>query len=459
MIDDGVLLINVPGAEHGVAIAQDGTVSTIIRQDEDLPAVSGDPSDSSSISPDTVEQVANEDVDPVPPQPPNPPATGPTFAPPSSGPSDPPSSPGDSDDDGDGNPTDEPTKSPTVRPSGSPSPTESGGGSGGPGAWPSDDPTDEPTEEPLSAPTGVTATQLQSGEVQVSWVFDPAERVDGFTVQEAGATNSLATVSPGVRQASVRVSPGTHQFTVTALRNGETPQTSAPSPGIATADRPGAPTGVGGSVVGSASNNQATVTITWQAAVANGSPVIDYTVQARDSSGTRSLTVTGTRASYQVTCSQPYCDPTPVTVSVTARNARGTGPAGTASLKYDGPTPPPLPTAGRQLVASESTQGPTVEGFGTTTLNLDPGDWGGFGGTCTWTYSGGNQGGPSSGSYPCGAGSVDIPINTGYMWEPSSGTVGHSVVFHASNGVGSVDSASFSWTTTQPVLCEGCQIP
>ena len=72
VLDDGVLLINVPGAEHGVAVAQDGSVSTIVRLDDDLPAVSGDPADAPSVAPGTVDDVANDDAG-LPSLPPPPP--------------------------------------------------------------------------------------------------------------------------------------------------------------------------------------------------------------------------------------------------------------------------------------------------------------------------------------------------------------------------------------------------
>ena len=71
VLDDGQLLINVPGAEHGVAIAADGSVSTIVRLDDSLPAVSGDPAAAPSVPAGTVDDVANDDAGPptVPPPP------------------------------------------------------------------------------------------------------------------------------------------------------------------------------------------------------------------------------------------------------------------------------------------------------------------------------------------------------------------------------------------------------
>jgi hypothetical protein len=459
VLDDGVLLINVPGAEHGVAVAQDGSVSTIVRLDDDLPAVSGDPGSAPSVAPGTVDDVANDDaVSGLPIPPPvcagkngecdsDQPSQGPTFstsAPnPSGGPSGGPGSPA-------------PTGSPTGVPTGHPS----SGPSDGSGEWPTS-PSPTPTGPSLPPPTGVTATQLQSGEVQVTWLFDRLQPVDGFVVQESGAGQPLATVSPGVRQASVTVPPGFHRFTVTASRSGYPPATSFASVGITTANRPDAPPKVGGRVVGSESTTEATISVSWGAAAANGSQILDYTVQATDDFGTHTETVTGTSASYTVTCPATYCDPGPVQVSVTARNAKGTGPAATATLEYSGPTPPALPGAGSQLASSDSTQwtGTPVEGTGTTTLNLTGvADWASFNGTCSWTHTG-NQGGPDSGTFPCGAASVQIAINNGYIHDPNPGTVPHSVVFHATNGQSSVDSAEYAWTTTQQTLCEGCPPP
>jgi hypothetical protein len=144
---------------------------------------------------------------------------------------------------------------------------------------------------------------------------------------------------------------------------------------------------------------------------------------------------------------------------VTARNARGSGPAATTTLQYDGPNPPPAPAGGQQLVASDTSNGPTIDGMGTTTLNLSvPADWASFGGTCTWTHTG-NQSGADSGSFPCNAAAVQIPINNGYIQDPNPGTVSHSVVFHATNGAAASDSAPYTWTTTQPTGCSGCPPP
>lgn len=490
VMDDGTLLINVPGAEHGVSVAQDGTVSTIVRVDESLPAVSGDPADVPSIDPGTVDSVADADtgagvpaVTPPPSLPPTPPvcvgkkkqchpsdSPSPTQSPTPSEETDEPDQPSQGTSSSSA-PTGFPTLPGTdgILPggsSGSPSPDDGDhdgdhGESDGPGDWPTPtDPTGDDDEAPLSAPTGVRAQQLQSGEVQVSWSFDTKEPVDGFTVQEYGAVTPLATVSAGVRQASVSVPPGSHRFTVTALRTGSTAKVSGASAAIQTADRPAAPTKLDGVVGGSASSNEGTVELTWTAAETGGAEVLDYTVQTKDRFGSHQMTVKGTTASYTVDCGETYCDAGPVSVSVTARNARGTGPAATATLTYSGPQRPPLPSQGVQLVQSDTTSwSSSQEGFGTTTLTLQtPADWSSFDGTCSWTHTG-NQGGADSGTFPCNAPSVDVPINNGYIQDPNSGETSHSIVFHAANSAGSVDSAAYPWITQQQTLCAGCPIP
>ena len=86
-----------------------------------------------------------------------------------------------------------------------------------------------------------------------------------------------------------------------------------------------------------------------------------------------------------------------------------------------------------------------------------PSDWASFGGTCSWTHTG-NQAGADSGSFACGAGTVQIPIRNGYISEPNPGTVQHTIVFTAANGQSSVDSAQYAWTTTQTPLCSGCAV-
>ncbi len=99
------------------------------------------------------------------------------------------------------------------------------------------------------------------------------------------------------------------------------------------------------------------------------------------------------------------------------------------------------------------------EGFGTTTLNLQPpADWAAFTGTCSWTHTG-NQNGADSGTFPCNAGAIDVSINNGYIYEPSTGETSHTIVFHAANSTGTADSAPFSWVTQQQPLCAGCPLP
>ena len=92
-------------------------------------------------------------------------------------------------------------------------------------------PADTPTGGPLSAPTGVAATQLQSGEVLVTWLFDRLQPVDGFTVQESGAGQPLATVSrrrpAGVRHGATRLPPVHGDRVTQRLRTGRLERTAS----------------------------------------------------------------------------------------------------------------------------------------------------------------------------------------------------------------------------------------
>ena len=125
VLDDGMLLINVPGAAHGVAVAQDGSVSTIVRLDDDLPAVSGDPAAAPNVGPgpSTTSRTTTpaSRALPLPPSvcvgthsqcnPEDEPSDQPTFSDPSGNPSG-----GPADEPGDPSPSSSPDRLPQPRP-------------------------------------------------------------------------------------------------------------------------------------------------------------------------------------------------------------------------------------------------------------------------------------------------------------------------------------------------------
>lgn len=424
VLDDGNLLVNVPGAAKGAVVRADGSVTTIVRYDATLPPSSGS---SNALAPLTspAQPLAplggseTESTTPVPTSPsptgaPGPGSTGPRGVGPDAGPN---------------------TSGP--EPSGEPTPQP---------------PTNPNAPNPLQAPRSVTATETPSGEVQVTWQH-PGDPADSFTVQEEDGS-PLVTVSGEARQASVAVAPGEHRFTVSAIREGDPVETSAPSNAVETSGRPGEVTNIVGHATGNAEDTTALVSVSWEAPADNGSPVASYTVVMTDANGSQTATVATTSAEFTTSCATTYCNPTPVTVEVTATNTNGAGPTARAQItSYDGPEAPPLPAAGADLVsgASHAWDGRSRYGRGTTTLRLSPpADWRGFNGTCTWTHVG-NKDGDATAEFPCDAREVRVRIYTGFIYGPDDGVREHSITFTASNGSESVTSDSYEWSTKQEV--------
>ncbi|GAA1161605.1 fibronectin type III domain-containing protein [Nocardioides aquiterrae] len=439
VLDDGNLLINVPGAVHGAVVHADGTVSSIVRYDDSLPPAGGA---AHALAPPSAPA---QPLVPVGDHAPAAPAAHPAPAAPAA--------PQAADQPAAGGPADGAVGS---GPRGGVAPSE-GPGAGDHGPSGSPPPSVNPNvPQPLQAPHGVTAAELQSGSVQVTWQHagDPAKT---FTVQEEGG-QTLVEVDGRERQTTVTVAPGTHRFTVTAIRPGEPYETSEPSNPVTTSGRPGPVTDIVGHVSGNPNDTTAAVTVSWRPPADNGSPVVSYTVVMTDAYGSQTQTVATTTASFTSTCTTTYCNPSPVVVQVTPTNTKGDGPARQAQLSYDGPVPPAPPAAGKQLVTAftHSWVGRSWWGRGTTRLTLaPPSDWRSFQGTCTWTHTG-NRGGEESGEVRCDATSLSVPIDTGVIRGADNGVRQHSIVFTASNGVETVQSQPFQWETRQEALCDRC---
>lgn len=426
VLDDGNLLINVPGADKGAVVHPDGTVSSIVRYDSSLPASTG--------GRQAIAAPVRQPLNVLPPGPAVPVDHHPAAAQP--GPPGPTGTPGPPD------------------PSGPPT-----GTSPDRGPDPAPPTVDPDAPHPLQPPRAVIARETPSGGVQVTWqhLGDPA---DSFTVQEQDGS-TLIEVEGDVRQASVTgIAPGTHRFTVTAIRAGDPFETSAPSNPVVTSGRPAAVTGIVGHVSGNPDDTTAAIEVQWNPAQDNGSPIVQYTVELTDATGTQIHQVPGTVTtdSFTTSCATVYCDPSPVSVRITATNAKGDGVSASAALPYDGPEAPPLPADGKQLVthADHSWWGRSWMGHGTTRLTLaPPQDWRSFTGTCTWTHVG-NQGGEQTGEFPCDATSLSVDIQIGVIRGADSGVREHSIVFTASNGNEWATSAAFTWQTKQEVVCTRC---
>jgi hypothetical protein len=473
VLDDGQLLINVPGEDQGAVVHAGGSVETIVRYDEDLPTVSagGLGEIAPPVTPEAITEAAQQD---------SPPAPEPQLEEHDGDEGDDKGDKGNQDAcladvvcvDGGG------TTSPTGTPSGSPTGGGSGGSSGtghdggkgddkdgdkgkgkgdGAGSGNGKDGETKPpapiAPEPLAAPTGVLATELPDGSVRVTWSH-AGTPASSFQVEEAGG-DIVSTVSGTDRQASIDVAPGPHQFLVTALRSGEPPRTSAPSPQVATSGRPAAVSGIVGTATGNDVDTTALVQFSWDPAADNGSPILRYEIQVTDTvNGTFALPPsTTTSASYTATCATTYCDPGPVRVTITPVNEKGAGPAASGTLAYEGPTAPPLPQAGQGIAnAAETTwRGLGYDGNGRTMLTLaPPTDWADFQGTCSWVHTG-NSNGDVSGTIACDATELVLAITHGVVKKNENPIRKHSIVFTATSSQGTVTSATYSWEFKQPV--------
>lgn len=199
--------------------------------------------------------------------------------------------------------------------------------------------------DPVTAPTGVTATAQSDGTVRVTWTHSGTAAAE-FVVSRGGS--EVARKGGTEREAVIGgIAPGTAvTFTVTAVL-GTQSRASAPSNAVTTTGQPGAPTNVRVSATPNSSPKiyRVTVTVTWDAAPDNGSPITQYTADIGGGGlGQRTVTTTGTERTATATFSCNYLDSScdslgeDFVATVTATNAFGTGPAG--SNQTDVPAPP-----------------------------------------------------------------------------------------------------------------------
>ncbi|HEY1133338.1 MAG TPA: fibronectin type III domain-containing protein [Nocardioides sp.] len=479
VVDDGNLIVNVPGSQAGLVVRPDGRISDLTRYDDQVaPTRLG-----GSRTPPTQQQVQDiadaDRPDPVDlPETPDPDPSTPPSTPPTSGSTNPtgatnpPVVP----------PTAPPTGGPTVPPVGPPGTVPPGGGGGTPpnGGGGDDpppttdptDPTDHPdTEEPeqVLAPTAVSATLENNNVAVVTWEHT-GPTPDGFDVVILGNDSAFTTVGPADRSARLTIPIGQPaQFVVTAF-DGTTRYSSVPSAPVTASTRPAMPGNLTGSV-GTGAHTAGTVpaNASWEAPADNGSPITGYRVTFTggnpQATETQDLGADARSATWAVPCADTggeECDAGRTTVRVTAINAQGEGDVATAVIGESAASAPRLPAGGNQHVTGHSGGNLGYEGFGEVTLSLAPAaDWSAFTGTCRYSSDAG------SGTIPCGETSITLSYSDGYQWVPC-GTPGggnrlitrdRSISFTADNGRTTVQSQTYTFTTTQTALCEGQQIP
>ncbi|MBM6401951.1 fibronectin type III domain-containing protein [Phycicoccus sonneratiae] len=420
VVDDGALLVNVPGSTKGVKVSADGTTTSFVRFDETIkPAdVDRDPAKDDKKAEEKAKKDREKDRD-------RPKKDPPRYDPGSGGlPTNTPDGP---------KPTHTSTRTTTPTP----------GGTGG-----SEEPPSAPTPAP-KAPVITDARATGSGSASVTW-----------TQPGAGASSYDVLVGGSV---AVTVSGSTTSTTLTGLATGSTVQitvrgtyaggrTVASAPAAVTpAGAPGAPGGVALSET-ARSRTSATFAVSWNAAGDNGSAVTRYAVSATGAHGSDTWSGSTRSASVTVPCDSGSASCGSVSVSVTATNAVGTGPAGTASAAVS-PTPGlALPPAGATVVASQVSEGADDE-FDyerVTTLTLTPpAGWASFGGVCSVRYTTAYTSGPAT--VPCSATSLQV---TSTRLSEASRRSNHGVVIRAYDPATPgtyVESATFTWSLVWPI--------
>ncbi|WP_209021745.1 hypothetical protein [Nocardioides sp. 503] len=475
VLDDDNLIINAPGSSSGTVVKGDGSMTSMVRYDDSVPATVPTSVDEAARADEAVvedvlqddpieeaDEVVNIEVDPDEGEEEDDDNTG--VRPPTTT-----GNPGG----GNGGGCHRHCPGVTGGGNGGNGGGGNGGGhhgGGGGGGTTTDPGPIAPSEAPalvLQKPSNVRAEQVAEGQVQVTWAHaGPAATEFDISVANGG---DVATVPGANRQAIVEVAPGRSvSFVVTAVSATQEAE-SQPSNNVSTSGRPGAPSNVTGDARYETNGNVQTylVTVRWGAAEPNGSPVSRYDVTISTPNGVQTASTDGNGRTAQVSWSCDYSvDPScPIggdyTASVIATNERGAGPEGTASGAGPAQPAPPLPAGNADLVDSAATtwSGDSREGIGSTTLRLSPpADWAGFTGTCEWTHNG-NKAGVTTGPVACNATTLKVNVNNGYIRRPADGKVTHSIVFTATNANGTATSKRYTWVTEQATLCQNCPNP
>lgn len=467
VLDDDNLVINAPGAPQGIVVHGDGSTSTIVRENADLPAngltagTTPPPIPAQELLDDLLDLGGDDEEEESPAPQPTPPSPGAPSSPPAGGGNSNGNGSNGSGNGGGGGNTGVATPScPPTTGAGSTGSTGSSGSSSAPTPTPTSGPrkgcTNVPTGsagQPVTAPTNVVAEAMAEGQVRISWRHSGLPKADGFLI-----TSSTGKTYPAlkgwVREAFVDATPGqATTFTVTAVL-GDNQSTSYPSNSVTSTARPGAPTVTGTATYeGDDDEEVFVVEIAWKGAKANGEAIATYDVVVTAAGSTQSQQVPGyqTKAEFTWTCSR-QADPDckvggDFQATVTARNSLGPGTPGVVAVKAPAQPPPPLPDGNRQIVDGSSPRSDNANDDGTGSIDLRlraPEDWYRFPGTCTYTL----DAGPAQ-PVDCDATRLTVTYANGVVYQPSTGTISHKVVFFATNPLGTSTSSAYTFTTKQ----------
>lgn len=448
VLDDDNLIINAPGADAGIVVRSDGTSGPIVRADPQIPVTApGSASEPPTPpSPDLLDDLLGEEETPPPADPPSTDPTNPSTT--GGGTGD--GGPGGGDVGGGGGGKD------CDRTHGGKGGKGGGSHAGGKGdrcnGPTTDDDDDTEGADPINAPSGVLARVLPEGQVEVTWDHAGFPPPTAFAVRNTTGFE-YTQVKASVRSAIVKVTPGVStSFTVTAILASQE-ATSTPSAAVMTTARPGAPTVTStAAYAGDGKQEKFVVNLAWTAASANGSAVTGYDIAVTTPQGTtRDHAASSDRSrAFTWTCDQvanPSCKVGgDYTATVVATNALGIGETGVLSATAPPQPPPPLPPGNVQMVFSPTpkTVQASPDGAGQIAVTVRPSTaWSKFPGTCAVVLDG------TSAPVACSARTVTLKFNNGVIYEPESGSVGHTVTFTATNERGVSTSAPYPFTSKQ----------
>jgi Fibronectin type III domain len=295
-----------------------------------------------------------------------------------------------------------------------------------------------PSSSVPAAPTGVRAsTPTDDGSVQLSWTpSNDGDQAVSYTVTNVttgattpGITGTTATIPNVVTDATAFTSPpSSYTFTVTAVdAGGRVSLASAPSAAVTPYLAPGTPAVDTNNIEYSTNGTSATLSVSCDAACAQGGTVQSYTVAV--GSGVAPATVNAAAGGAATSVTVSGLSPnTNYTAEVTATDSAGfsTGSAGALAV--------PLATLGPPTITGVTVTQPTVgPGAGAeieVAVTVNPG-----GESSSCTYSIAVSGGGTDNGVPCSttaAAEITVPdYSTSY-----------SVTVTASNAAGSAPAHS-----------------
>src|SRR5690625_4183633 len=259
-----------------------------------------------------------------------------------------------------------------------------------------------PEPDPATPAGNVSAEARADGSVRVTWTA-ASSGAGRATVRPLGGSGTTAGASARSVDIVGLAAGSSHRFEV-ETQLGETTAVSAASNQVTVANVPGTVSGLGASMVDRDAST-VRVSVSFNAASANGSPVTGYVVAYSGGGVSGSTTISGTSTTLAISCSgQALCTSGgTLNVSVHPTSAVGNGAAVNTSASIDAPPPPP-PANGDVKVTGVGYEAPDLyqSEIPVYASFAQLPSWSAFSGTCHFYVSGAsNTNFPMIGRAPC----------------------------------------------------------